>query len=308
MTGLCIDAKGVTRRYQGGRGIKGIDLAIPAGRIVGLVGANGSGKTTLLRAIIGLTGAEGELRVNGLDPWVQRGAMMEDVTFIADTAILPRWMTATQVLDYVEGVHPRFDREKAERFLARTTVGRKMKVKQMSKGMVVQLHLAVVLAIDARLLVLDEPTLGLDLVFRTAFYRTLLEEFASEDRTILVSTHQVEEIEHILTDVVVLSEGKIVFQEAMDALETRFFELRAMPEREQEARRLGPVAEWRSLGQTQFLFDLTKSPGVTADMIRILGEVRVPRLADVLVRLMEAARPEMVGAGEWGHSGKGNGQ
>nr|WP_294917632.1 ABC transporter ATP-binding protein [uncultured Neokomagataea sp.] len=308
MTELCIDAKGVTRRYKGGRGINGVDLAIPKGRIVGLVGANGSGKTTLLRAIVGLTGTEGHLRVNGLDPWAQRGTMMEDVTFIADTAILPRWMTATQVLDYVEGVHPRFDREKAERFLARTTVGRQMKVQQMSKGMVVQLHLAVVLAIDARLLVLDEPTLGLDLVFRTTFYRTLLEEFASEERTILVSTHQVEEIEHILTDVVVLSEGKVVFQEALDALETRFFELRAMPEREDEARRLGPVAEWRSLGQAQFLFDLTKSPGVTAEMIRILGEVRSPRLADVLVRLMEAARPETVGASEWGRPQKESGR
>ncbi|GBR54837.1 multidrug ABC transporter ATP-binding protein [Neokomagataea thailandica NBRC 106555] len=308
MTNLCVEARDVTRCYKGGRGIKGINLAIPMGRIVGLVGANGSGKTTLLRAITGLTGAEGDLRVNGLNPWTQRGQMMEDITFIADTAILPRWMNAAQILDYVQGVHPRFDRTKAERFLAGTTVSRKMKVRQMSKGMVVQLHLAVVLAIDARLLVLDEPTLGLDLVFRTTFYRTLLEEFASEERTIIISTHQVEEIEHILTDVVVLSEGRIVFQEALDALEERFFELRAKPEREEEVMRLGPVAEWRSLGQGHFLFDLAKPAGVTAEMIGLLGEVRSPRLADVLVRLMEAARPETAGVGEWGHTVKENKQ
>ncbi|GBR08172.1 ABC transporter ATP-binding protein [Gluconobacter frateurii] len=277
----CIEAHGLRKVHRGGKGVQGIDLSIPSGRIVGLIGPNGAGKTTTLNAILGLVPYEGSLKVLGRDPWREREAMMQDVCFIADVALLPRWMKVWQVLKYVEGVHPRFDRTRAEQFLSRTDIQQKTRVRNLSKGMVAQLHLALVMAIDARLLVLDEPTLGLDLLYRREFYITLLNDYFDHDRTILVTTHQVEEIEDILTDVILIGDGRITLQDSMENLAQRFVELKPRADAVEAARAFRPLNERLILGQSIMLFD-----GVPQSELAALGEIRQPRLADLFLVLM----------------------
>jgi ABC-2 type transport system ATP-binding protein len=277
----CIEAHGLRKAYRGAVALDGIDLQIEEGRIVGLIGPNGAGKTTALNSILGLTTYEGTLRVLGRDPWKQREDLMRDVCFIADVAVLPRWMRVSQALEYVEGVHPRFDRSKAEGLLARTNVRRTSKVRELSKGMVTQLHLALVMAIDAKLLVLDEPTLGLDILYRKQFYDSLLNDYFDRSRTILVTTHQVDEIQNILTDVMFLDRGRIVFSSEMEQFEARYTEVVVNPERLAAARALGPMSERPGFGRSVLLFG-----GVDRQRLAELGEVRTPSIADVFVAVI----------------------
>jgi ABC-2 type transport system ATP-binding protein len=277
----CIEAKGLRKTYGASVALEGIDLRIESGHIVGLIGPNGAGKSTALNAILGLTQFEGQLRVLGLDPWTQRDRLMRDVCFIADVAVLPRWMRVWQAVDYVAGVHPRFDRAKAQAFLDKTSIKRTSRVRELSKGMVTQLHLALVMAIDARLLVLDEPTLGLDLLYRKQFYDVLLNDYFEEGRTIVVTTHQVEEIEHILTDVLFIDRGRIVLDSSMETLQSRFTELMARPEQMAEARGFGPIHERQVFGRGILLFD-----NVARERLAPLGEVRAPSIADLFVALI----------------------
>jgi ABC-2 type transport system ATP-binding protein len=277
----CIEARGLRKTYGGTAALDGINLTVEKGRIVGLIGPNGAGKSTALNAILGLMPYQGELKVLGRDPWSERDALMLDVCFIADVAVLPRWMQVCQVLDYVAGVHPRFDRAKAESFLAKTSIKKRSKVRQLSKGMVTQLHLAMAMAIDARLLVLDEPTLGLDLLYRKQFYDTLLNDYFDHQRTILVTTHQVEEIEHVLTDVIFIDRGRIVLSCGMDDLTARFAEAAVNPQQVGQARALKPISERTVLGRSIMLFD-----GVARERLAGLGEVRTPTIADIFVALM----------------------
>jgi ABC-2 type transport system ATP-binding protein len=276
-----IEARGLRKTYGATKALDGLDLRIEEGRIVGLIGPNGAGKTTALNAILGLTPCEGELRVLGRDPWTQRDELMRDVCFIADVAVLPRWMKASQALDYVAGVHPKFDRAKAEGFLARTAIPLDKKVGKLSKGMVTQLHLALVMAIDARLLILDEPTLGLDILFRKQFYDSLLNDYFDGKRTIVVTTHQVEEIQHVLTDLVFIRQGRIALDSSMEGFEGRFAEVMAGPEQAPAARALGPIHERQVFGKSIFLFD-----GKDRAQLEALGEVRTPGIADVFVAVM----------------------
>ena len=289
----CIEARALRKTYGHKVALDGIDLRVPEGRIVGLIGPNGAGKTTALNAIIGLAPYEGHLRVLGCDPWAQRDALMRQVCFIADVATLPRWLRVRQALDYVAGVHPRFDRAKAEAFLARTTIPRDGKVRELSKGMITQLHLAIVMAIDARLLVLDEPTLGLDILFRKQFYDSLLGDFFDHTRTIVMSTHQVEEVEHVLTDVMFLDRGKIVFDRSMEDVEARFVEVVVKSEQVAAARALKPAYERQSLGRSVMLFE-----GVDRRQLAPLGEVRTPSLADLFVAMVGGRAPQAQGAAQ----------
>ena len=277
----CIEAHGLRKSFGKTVAVDSIDLVVPEGRILGLVGPNGAGKTTALNAILGLTAYEGELRVLGRDPWKQRPALMHEVCFISDVGILPRWLRVSQALDYVAGVHPRFDRAKAEAFLARTTIMRKSKVSELSKGMVTQLHLALVMAIDAKLLVLDEPTLGLDILFRKQFYDALLNDYFDGKRTIVVTTHQVEEIQEVLTDVVFIDRGRIALTTSMAAFEARYVEAMIRPENAEAARALGPLHERQVFGRPIMLFD-----GADRARLAELGEVRTPGLADLFVAVM----------------------
>src|SRR5213592_2962061 len=242
-TMACIEARGLRKAFGTTIALDGVNLRVEQGRILGLIGPNGAGKTTALNAILGLTPYQGELNVFGRDPWTERDLLVRDVCFIADVAVLPRWIRVAQVLDYVAGVHPRFNRAKAEGFLAKTTIGRASKVRELSKGMVTQLHLAIVMAIDARLLVLDEPTLGLDILYRKQFYDSLLGDYFDRSRTIVVTTHQVDEIQHILTDVTFIHRGRVVFNATMEDIESRHAELSVRPENLEAARALGPVHE-----------------------------------------------------------------
>jgi ABC-2 type transport system ATP-binding protein len=276
-----IEAHGLRKAYKDTVALDGVDLTVGEGRIVGLIGPNGAGKSTALQAILGLIPYEGRLSVLGRDPWAERDKLMTEVAFIADVAVLPRWLKVADALAYVEGVHPRFNRAAAEAFLDRTTIRRTSRVGQLSKGMVTQLHLALVMAIDARLLVLDEPTLGLDLIYRKSFYDTLLNDYFDKSRTIVVSTHQVEEIEHILTDVAFIDRGRIVLSEAMDALEARFAELVVGPERLTDARKLQPIGERQLLGRATLLYD-----GVDRARLAALGEVGTPGLADLFLAIV----------------------
>ena len=280
-----ITARNLSKIYKGARALDGTSFQIPAGRIVGLIGPNGAGKTTALKALLGLIRFDGEMSVLGRDPRTERDALMNDVCFIADVAVLPRWMRVRDAIDFVEGVHPRFDRARCERFLANTKLAPKQRVREMSKGMIVQLHLALVMAIDAKLLVLDEPTLGLDILYRKQFYQRLLEDYFDEQKTILVTTHQVEEIEHILTDVMFIRDGRIVLQSTMDEVGERFTEVLVNADRLDAARALGPVNE-RSLpfGKTVMLFD-----GVPVSTLSVFGETRTPGLADLFVATMKGA-------------------
>ncbi|MCR6495974.1 ABC transporter ATP-binding protein [Thermomonas sp. S9] len=278
-----VAARGLRKAYKNTLALDDARFEIPAGRIVGLIGPNGAGKTTALKAILGLIPFEGELQVLGKDPRTQRDALMNDVCFIADVAVLPRWITVAQAIEFVAGVHPRFDAARCQRFLEGTQLKPGMKVREMSKGMIVQLHLALVMAIDARLLVLDEPTIGLDILYRKQFYQRLLEDYFDEGKTILVTTHQVEEIEHILTDVMFIRAGKIVLETAMDTLGERYLEVLVNADRLEEARALRPVDE-RSLpfGKTVMLFD-----GADPARLAELGETRTPGLADLFVATMK---------------------
>src|SRR6185312_13539418 len=250
-----IEARALRKTYGRTNALDGIDLRVEEGRILGLIGPNGAGKTTALNAILGLISYDGQLQVLGLNPWTERADVMRDVAFISDVAVLPRWMRVSQALDFVSGIHPRFSRAQAEAFLAKTSVRPNSRVRELSKGMVTQLHLALVMSIAARLLVLDEPTLGLDILFRKQFYDSLLNDYFDGNRTIVVTTHQVEEIENLLTDVIFLDRGRIVFQAAMDEVATRFTELSVPPGQVSAARALRPIHERQALGRSVFLFD-----------------------------------------------------
>jgi ABC-2 type transport system ATP-binding protein len=277
----CIEARGLTKAYGEHIAVKAIDLSVERGRIVGLIGPNGAGKTSALKAMLGLTPFQGDLKVLGRDPWTQRDLLMQDVCFIADVAVLPRWLRVSQALDFVAGVHPRFDPAKAERFLAQTVIKRDSKVGALSKGMVTQLHLALVMAIEAKLLVLDEPTLGLDILFRKQFYDTLVNDYYDGDRTIVITTHHAEEIEHILTDVVFINEGRIALNSSMEALASRYAEVRVDPAQIDKARALKPIRERQVFGRSTLLFD-----GVAMETLEPLGEVRMPGIADLFVALL----------------------
>ena len=278
----CIEARGLRKAFGATIALDGIDLRVEEGRILGLIGPNGAGKTTALNAIVGLAPYQGELRVLGRDPWTERDRLMRDVCFIADVAVLPRWLRVSQALDYLDGVHPRFDRGKAEGFLAKTSIQSFSKVRELSKGMVTQLHLALVMAIDARLLVLDEPTLGLDILFRKQFYDSLLNDYLDRNRTIVVATHQVDEIQHVLTDVMFLHRGRIVFSRTMDEVEAHYREVLVNPDKLAAARALRPIQERPAFGRSILLFE-------DADKTQLspLGEVRTPSLADLFVAVME---------------------
>lgn len=282
-----IKAKGLRKTYGKRVAVDGIDLDIPLGRIVGLIGPNGSGKTSTLKAILGLSAFEGELSVLGMDPRIERDALMQQVCFIADVAILPRWLRVKDAVDFVAGVHPRFDREQAERYLARTKLQPAMRVKEMSKGMIVQLHLALVMAIDAKLLVLDEPTLGLDILYRKQFYQNLLEDYFDDEKTIVITTHQVEEVEHILTDLIFIRDGKIVLQASMDELGERYIEVQVASDKVAAAAALQPLDQRSMFGQSIMLFDAHKNGGLSHAQLASLGEVRNPSLADLFVATMK---------------------
>ena len=276
-----IEARALRKTFGATTALDGVNLRVEEGRILGLIGPNGAGKTTALNAILGLTPYEGKLNVLGRDPWNERDQLMRDVCFIADVAVLPRWMRVWQTLDYLAGVHPRFDRVKAERFLAKTTINRASKVRELSKGMVTQLHLALVMAIDARLLVLDEPTLGLDILYRKQFYDSLLNDYFDGNRTIVVTTHQVEEVEHVLTDLMFINRGRIVFDCSMEELESRYAEVTVHPEQVGAARALKPMHERQIIGRSVLLFDR-----VDRQQLAGFGEVHTPSIADLFVAVI----------------------
>jgi ABC-2 type transport system ATP-binding protein len=293
----CIEARGLRKVFGTTIALDGVDLRVEEGRILGLIGPNGAGKTTALNAILGLTSYEGELRVLGRDPWSERDRLMRDVCFISDVAVLPRWIKVSQVLEYVAGVHPRFDRAKAEGFLAKTTIGRGRKVRELSKGMVTQLHLALVMAIDARLLVLDEPTLGLDILFRKQFYDSLLNDYFDRNRTIVVATHQVEEIQHVLTDLMFIDRGRIIFNCSMEEIENRYLEVMVHPDQLAAARALRPMQERKGFGRSILLFDL-KSGGIDRQQVAGLGDVRTPNIADLFIAVMDDNAGHRIGAAQ----------
>ncbi len=273
-----IKATQIRKQYGDLKALNGIDLQIQSGTVLGLIGPNGAGKTTLLRSLLGLCESEGEIEVLGLDPRRERSKLLEEVCSIADTAVLPGWMTVAQLLDYVAGVHPRFNREQAANFLADTEVGLKRRVKQLSKGMNVQLHLALVMSIEARLLILDEPTLGLDILFRKRFFEQLLNDYYDEQRTIIISTHQVEEVENILTDVMFIDSGKTVLNERMDVVAERYIELHAVGSAVAQAESLNSVGQHSILGGKAFIFE-----DVPREQLRELGELKTPSIADLFV-------------------------
>jgi ABC-2 type transport system ATP-binding protein len=279
-----IEARGLSKSYGAQRALDSVNFTIESGRIVGLIGPNGAGKTTALKAVLGLTQFEGALAVLGQDPRTDRDRLMRDVCFIADVAVLPKWLRVHQALTFVEGVHPRFERARAEAFLAKTDIRLTSRVRELSKGMVTQLHLALILAIDARLLVLDEPTLGLDLLYRRQFYDTLLNDYFDKERTILLTTHQVEEIENLLTDVIFIQRGHITLDAPVDSLPERYAQLIVAPEYVERARALKPFHEREVFGRVAMLFEGHARPELAA-----LGEVRTPTIADLFVAKMQAA-------------------
>jgi ABC-2 type transport system ATP-binding protein len=286
-----IKASGLRKAFGTTIALDGIDLRVEQGRILGLIGPNGAGKTTALNAILGLTPYQGELQVLGRDPWTERDQLMRDVCFVADVAVLPRWLRVSQALDYVAGVHPRFDRAKAQSFLAKTTIKSSSKVRELSKGMVAQLHLALVMAIDAKLLVLDEPTLGLDILFRKQFYDSLLNDYFDRNRTILVTTHQVEEVQNVLTDLMFINRGRIAFACNMEVFESRFMELMVLPEQLAAARALRPIHERQVFGRSILLFE-----NIDRQQLAALGDVHTPSIADVFVAVMGNQAGEAKGA------------
>ena len=284
MTSL-VNARSVSKNFGAVRAVDNVSFEIEKGKILGLIGPNGAGKTTLLKAVLGLTDCEGDLSVLGFDPFKQRKQLMQNICFIADVAVLPRWIKVSQILDYVEAIHPNFSRARAEELLLQTNVRSGAKVKELSKGMVTQLHLSIIMAIDAKLLVLDEPTLGLDILFRKEFYANLLNDYFDEERTILITTHQVEEIENLLTDVMFINDGKILLDSSMDALSDTYVEVMASGEGAQKARGLGPIAENEMFGKSVMLFE-----GVSREHLEGLGELRIPSVADLFVAKIKEAR------------------
>ena len=277
----CVEARGLTKKCGKTVALDHVDLGVDEGRIVGLIGPNGAGKSTALNAILGLIPFEGNLTVLGRNPWTDRDDLMLDVAFISDVAVLPRWMRVSQALDFVAGVHPRFDRAKAERFLDKTAIKRRSRVRELSKGMVTQLHLALVMSIDAKLLVLDEPTLGLDILFRKQFYDTLINDYFDGRRTIIVTTHQVDEIEEVLTDVMFIDRGRVILSTSMDDFEARYREVMVRPESVDAARALNPIRERQVFGRSVMLFER-----VDAQSLEGLGEVRTPSIADLFVAVI----------------------
>ncbi len=284
MTSL-VSARGVSKHFGAVRAVDNVSFEIDEGKILGLIGPNGAGKTTLLKAVLGLTDCDGDLSVLGLDPFRQRKELMQNICFIADVAVLPRWIRVTQLLDFVEAVHPNFSRKRAEVFLQQTSVRSDAKVRELSKGMVTQLHLSIIMAIDAKLLVLDEPTLGLDILFRKEFYANLLNDYFDEQRTILITTHQVEEIENLLTDIMFINDGKILLNSTMDALADQYVEVTNSGEEAVRARGLGPIAENEMFGKSVFLFE-----DVSRENLGGLGELRTPSVADLFVAKVKGAR------------------
>ncbi|KAA9133295.1 ABC transporter ATP-binding protein [Marinihelvus fidelis] len=278
-----IEARGLSKRYGKTYAVRDIELSVPAGRIVGLIGPNGAGKTSALKAILGLASFEGDLRVLGRNPARERAALMEDVCFIADVAVLPRWAYVHELLDVTERVHPRFSREKCMHYLSTTKITPRHRVKQLSKGMVVQLHLAIVMAIDAKLLVLDEPTLGLDIIYRKQFYTNLLNDYFDENRSILITTHQVEEVEHILSDLIFIQDGRIALDCSMEEVQSRYTEVMVKPDHADAARALGPLNERQLMGRHIFLFD-----NANRQQLGELGELHTPNVADLFVAIMGA--------------------
>ena len=279
-----IEARGLTKVYNGTRALDGVSFTVAAGRIVGLIGPNGAGKTTALKSILGLTPFEGDLRVFGKNPYADRYSLMQEVCFIADVAVLPKWLRVSQALDYVAGVHPRFERARAEEFLRKTDIEMHKRVRELSKGMVTQLHLALILAIDARLLVLDEPTLGLDLLYRRQFYDTLLNDYFDKERTILLTTHQVEEIENLLTDVIFINRGHIALDSPIEGLAERYVQLNVRPDQAGRARELQPFYEREIFGRIAMFFE-----GRSSEELVPLGEIRTPSIADLFVAKMQGA-------------------
>jgi ABC-2 type transport system ATP-binding protein len=277
----CIEARGLRKTYGATTALDGLDLRVEEGRILGLIGPNGAGKTTALNAILGLIPYQGELKVLGRNPWSERDRLVSEVSFIADVAVLPRWLRVSDAVDYVAGVHPRFDRAKAESFLAKTSIKRRSKVRELSKGMVAQLHLALVMAIDAKLLVLDEPTLGLDILYRKQFYDSLLNNYFDGSRTIIVTTHQVEEIQDVLTDLMFINHGRIVLSCSMEEFESRYIEVTVNPENLAAARAFKPIYERQVFGRFALLFD-----GVDRRQLAGLGEFSRPSIADLFVAVL----------------------
>ncbi len=282
----CIEARGLRKTYGATTALAGLDLNLEAGRILGLIGPNGAGKTTALKSVLGLTPFEGELKVLGRDPWTERDALMREVCFIADVAVLPPWLKVRQALDYVEGVHPGFNRARAESFLAQSPVKRESRVKELSKGMLTQVHLALVMAIDAKLLVLDEPTLGLDILYRKQFYDTLLNDYFDHSRTIIITTHHAEEIQHLITDMMFISGGKAVLSCSMEEMETRYAEVMVSAQNLEAARALKPMLERQVFGRGLLLYD-----GADRAQLAALGEVRTPSIADLFVAILGGGQP-----------------
>jgi len=277
----CIESRGLRKAFGTTIALDGIDLRVEEGHVLGLIGHNGAGKTTALNAILGLTPYEGQLSVLGRDPWSERDQLMQDVCFIADITVLPRWARVSQLLEYVAGVHPRFDRAKAESFLAKTTIQRTSRVRELSKGMVTQLHLALIMAIDARLLVLDEPTLGLDILYRKQFYDSLLNDYFDRKRTIVIATHQVEEVEHVLTDVIFVDRGRIIFNRSTEELESRYLEVMVHPDKAAAAQALNPIQERQVFGGSILMFE-----GIDRQQLATLGDVRTPSITDLFVAVI----------------------
>jgi ABC-2 type transport system ATP-binding protein len=283
MTSL-VTARNVSKHYGNLRAVDDISFDIEKGCITGLIGPNGAGKTTLLKALLGLTDCQGSLSVMGLDPFRQRKELMQNICFIADVAVLPRWIRVNQLLDFVEAIHNNFSRKRAEDLLAKTKIPPKAKVRQLSKGMVTQLHLSIITAIDATLLILDEPTLGLDIIFRKDFYGNLLEDYFNEERTIMITTHQVEEIENLLTDVMFINDGRIVLDASMEALPEQYVELLASGDNADEARKLNPIYERDVFGKKVLTFE-----GINREQLTGLGELRTPDIADLFVAKIKGA-------------------
>ncbi|MEO1582748.1 MAG: ABC transporter ATP-binding protein [Pseudomonadota bacterium] len=273
-----IKAAGVSKKFGNTIAVDDVSFEVAPGRIIGLIGPNGAGKTTLLKAVLGLTSYEGDISVCGLDPFRNRRELMHTVSYVADVSVLPRWIRVDQLLDYVETLHPNFNRSAAETSLSRTKVTLKDKVKALSKGMVAQLHLSIIMAIDAKILILDEPTLGLDILFRKAFYTELLNDYFDDERTIIITTHQVEEIENILTDVMFIDDGKIVLNETIESIGDRYTELMVGPDQAERARGFAPLTERQVFGKSVLTFE-----GVARAELQELGEVRTPGLADLFV-------------------------
>src|SRR5215475_10973283 len=287
----CIEARGLRKVFRDTVALDGVNLKVGEGRILGLIGPNGAGKSTALNAIVGLTSYEGTLNVLGRDPWSQRDDLMREACFIADVAVLPRWIRVSQLLDYVSGVHPHFDRRKAQSFLTKTTIKNSSKVRELSKGMVTQLHLALVMSMNAKLLILDEPTLGLDILYRKQFYDSLLNDYFDGSRTIVVATHEVEEIQHVLTDLVFIDRGHIVFNCSMEELEARYFEVMVQADNLEAAIALKPLYRRQVFGRTILLFE-----GAQKEQLQDLGEVRTPGVADLFVAVMSRQRDQGQGA------------